>query len=325
MLANPLLRTLPSLLGRRLASSSSASLQAESSAHYSSRSLLAVGALAASTLLYMTLNGNDAASADVATTTDSPPLAPSEWRSFRLASREQITHDTALYRFDLPGGSEQELNLPVASCLMVKSDVGEVARPYTPVSTEHEKGHFDLIVKTYAQGNVSRYFDRLVPGESDVQMKGPFKKIDVQPNLWQSITFVVGGTGITPAWQILQKLLNDPTDKTKIHLIYSNKREVDLILGNELNELQKQHPDRFTIHFVTTRPLLPVVPAEYINEELLRRELPPPSLANQKIFVCGPLPFYRSISGTKAPDFSQGDLSGILKDLGYTSEQVFKL
>ena len=40
--------------------------------------------------------------------------------------------------------------------------------------------------------------------------------------------------------------------------------------------------------------------------------------------VCGPPPLMKSISGDKAEDKSQGPLTGILKDLGYTSEQVYK-
>lgn len=31
-----------------------------------------------------------------------------------------------------------------------------------------------------------------------------------------------------------------------------------------------------------------------------------------------------SISGQKAPDYSQGELSGLLKELGYEKDQVFK-
>jgi hypothetical protein len=38
----------------------------------------------------------------------------------------------------------------------------------------------------------------------------------------------------------------------------------------------------------------------------------------------GPPPMMNAISGDKAKDKSQGELTGILKQLGYTPEQVFK-
>ena len=40
--------------------------------------------------------------------------------------------------------------------------------------------------------------------------------------------------------------------------------------------------------------------------------------------VCGPPPMMKALSGDKAQDKSQGPLSGLLKDLGFTEEGVFK-
>lgn len=48
---------------------------------------------------------------------------------------------------------------------------------------------------------------------------------------------------------------------------------------------------------------------------------PPCPLACQ---VCGPPGMMAAISGPKNPDYSQGEVGGVLKDLGYTSAMVFK-
>jgi cytochrome-b5 reductase len=40
--------------------------------------------------------------------------------------------------------------------------------------------------------------------------------------------------------------------------------------------------------------------------------------------VCGPPPMMNAVSGDKAPDKSQGELAGVLKDMGYTSDMVYK-
>jgi cytochrome-b5 reductase len=40
--------------------------------------------------------------------------------------------------------------------------------------------------------------------------------------------------------------------------------------------------------------------------------------------VCGPPGMMNHISGDKAKDRSQGELTGILKELGYTAEMVYK-
>ena len=42
------------------------------------------------------------------------------------------------------------------------------------------------------------------------------------------------------------------------------------------------------------------------------------------IFVCGPEPMLRHISGGKGENYTQGPLAGLLKELGYTEEMVYK-
>ena len=41
--------------------------------------------------------------------------------------------------------------------------------------------------------------------------------------------------------------------------------------------------------------------------------------------VCGPPPMMKAISGDKAPDKSQGELTGVLAKMNYTKDNVFKL
>jgi len=57
---------------------------------------------------------------------------------------------------------------------------------------------------------------------------------------------------------------------------------------------------------------------------MLKTHLPPPS-ADHLILVCGPPGLMKHVSGDKAPDYTQGELSGLLKKLGYSESHVFKL
>lgn len=67
-----------------------------------------------------------------------------------------------------------------------------------------------------------------------------------------------------------------------------------------------------------------------ITKELLKTVLPEPSGKskeggeNVKIFVCGPPGLYNAVSGNKKSPADQGELTGILKELGYEKEQVYK-
>ena len=62
----------------------------------------------------------------------------------------------------------------------------------------------------------------------------------------------------------------------------------------------------------------------HITKELLKTVLPEPKEANVKVFVCGPPGLYKAISGAMTSPADQGELTGMLKELGYSKEQVYK-
>jgi cytochrome-b5 reductase len=43
-----------------------------------------------------------------------------------------------------------------------------------------------------------------------------------------------------------------------------------------------------------------------------------------QIQVCGPPPMINAIAGPKGPNYTQGEVGGFLKKLGYNSDNVFK-
>lgn len=45
---------------------------------------------------------------------------------------------------------------------------------------------------------------------------------------------VCGGSGITPAYQLIQSICNNENDNTQISLIYANRTEEDIWLRKEL-------------------------------------------------------------------------------------------
>lgn len=75
--------------------------------------------------------------------------------------------------------------------------------------------------------------------------KGKFKKVtNNQLIVAKKISFIAGGTGITPFYQILQHL-NDNNEKfdndIKIQLLFANKSSKDIILRKELENLEKKN------------------------------------------------------------------------------------
>jgi len=217
------------------------------------------------------------------------------------------------------------LNLPVASFLVTKAKLGEeeVIRPYTPTSQAEQKDHFDLLVKVYPEGKMSKHFGNLHPGD-ELLMKGPITKLPYTANMKKEIGMVAGGTGITPMYQVLRHILANPDDHTQVSLVFANVTPQDILLKHELDELAKAHSN-FHVHYVIEKdvPQNWTGSVGYVNEHIGAKYLPKPS-TDSLVMVCGPPPMVKAISGTKGPNYTQGEVDGVLKHLGFTPENVFK-
>lgn len=158
-----------------------------------------------------------------------------------------------------------------------------------------------------------------------LDFKGPIVKYEWTPNKHNHIALIAGGTGIAPMYQLARGIFNNPDDKTKVTLVFGNISEEDILLKREFEDLENTYPQRFRAFYVLNNP-----PKEWtagkgnIDKTLLKTVLPEPKSENIKVFVCGPPPMYKAISGGKKSPSDQGELEGILKDLGYTKDQVFK-
>lgn len=123
--------------------------------------------------------------------------------------------------------------------------------------------------------------------------------------------------------QVIERILSNPADKTKVHLVFANEEERDIILKPRLDDLAKKHSN-FSVTYVVTRPPAgsSYVPG-YVSKDLLKKVMPAAG-AKTAVYVCGPPGFMDAVSGGKAKDYTQGEVSGILKDLGFTKDNVFK-
>ncbi|KAL0264476.1 NADH-cytochrome b5 reductase [Diplodia seriata] len=248
--------------------------------------------------------------------------------SLVLDEVETVSHNTKRFRFKLP--SEDHVSgLEVASALLTKYKGPEmqkaVLRPYTPTNDEDARGFLELVVKQYPNGPMSSHLHSMTPGQS-LDFKGPLPKFPWTPNKHEHIALIAGGTGITPMYQLMRAIFKNPEDKTKVTLVYGNVGEDDILLKKELHELENTFPQRFRAFYVLDSP-----PPEWtqgkgrVTKEVLKTVLPEPKEGDKlKIFVCGPPGMYNAISGNKVSPKDQGELSGMLKELGYDKEQVYK-
>merc|ERR1719162_1374688 len=163
----------------------------------------------------------------------------------------------------------------------------DVAKPYNPVSSNNHVGSFDLLVKTYPEGQASKFAYNLQAGDrvSFKQVKPNVKKFQY-PFGKASITMLAGGTGVAPMFQALHPLLTTVGDTTQVHLIYGNDSPDDIMLKAELDAMASAHPDRFKVTYVVGRTADDTSAAQkhgwtgetgWVDEEKLKRLAYPPS------------------------------------------------
>ncbi|NXS59449.1 NB5R3 reductase, partial [Brachypteracias leptosomus] len=267
--------------------------------------------------------------------------------ALRLIDKEEVSHDTRRFRFALPS-IDHVLGLPVGQhiYLSARIDGALVIRPYTPVSSDDDKGFVDLVVKVYFRsvhpkfpdgGKMSQYLDSLKIGDT-IDFRGPSgllvyngkgkadqkikfiqskfsirpeKKAEPVTKKVKYVGMIAGGTGITPMLQIIQAIMKDKDDPTVCQLLFANQTEKDILLRSQLEEIQVQNPGRFKCWYTLDRaPENWDYSQGFVNQEMIRDHLPPPQ-NDTLILMCGPPPM---IQYACLPN---------LDKLGYTKDMRF--
>eukprot|EP01063_Lacrimia_lanifica_P030696 TRINITY_DN4920_c0_g1_i2.p2 TRINITY_DN4920_c0_g1~~TRINITY_DN4920_c0_g1_i2.p2 ORF type:complete len:292 (+),score=128.43 TRINITY_DN4920_c0_g1_i2:1597-2472(+) len=254
-------------------------------------------------------------------------FSPDEFRKFALRNKVKLSHDSYKFTFEYPR-VDMHSGIQVAGLVVLKCkgpDGKNVIRPYTPTSAPEQQGTFDLVVKVYPGAKMGGHLADMVRGDL-VEVKGPWRKIEITPNKYKNIGMVAGGTGITPMYQIIRHLLQNKSDQTNLSLIYANRSEKDILLKLELEELERLHPRFKVYHTVNEATFSWEQGVGNVNADSVRSLMPADSDENV-VLVCGPPGMMKAVCGDK--DFAksppgQGELDGILKDLNYSQSNVFK-
>jgi nitrate reductase (NAD(P)H) len=200
------------------------------------------------------------------------------WNAIYFKEKKALSEDTNQYTFTLPQGAKK-VGLGTCQHLQLGFHFSDrlVVRPYTPtrpIFGNEEDGTFDLVVKTYPPdksqpgGTMSNILDCLRAGE-EIEVKGPTGEIryigqgkftiDKKEYRFDNVSLVLGGSGITPGYQLISRILRakdqgEKEDKTALKVIDANKTEGDILLRGELDELAKKHPNQIQITYVLSQP-----------------------------------------------------------------------
>eukprot|EP00897_Mesotaenium_endlicherianum_P005173 jgi/Mesen1/4684/ME000241S03726 len=216
-------------------------------------------------------------------------LNPEEFVKLELVEKESLSHNVRRFKFALQT-PDTVLGLPIGQHVGIKGvdeEGKEFMRPYTPTTLDTDVGHLELVIKVYPQGAMSQYMDKLVVGGM-LPFKGPKGRFQYTPNMVRAFGMVAGGTGITPMYQVARAILENPEDKTNIHLISANITEGDILLKKEMDAMAARHPKRFQVYYVLNEPPTGWTGGiGFVTADMIKSHCPPPA-GDIKMLRCGP-------------------------------------
>ncbi|XP_075412665.1 NADH-cytochrome b5 reductase-like [Tenrec ecaudatus] len=162
-------------------------------------------------------------------------LNPEDFLAFSISTVDKVTEDTYLARFALPRNSQ--LSLRPGQHLILRGTAGgvEVQRAYTPISPANAQGYFEVLIKCYRTGLMSRLVESWRAGDTAF-WRGPFGDFVYKPNQYGELLMLAAGTGLAPMVPILQSITDNADDETFVTLVGCFRTFEDIYLKPFLQE-----------------------------------------------------------------------------------------
>eukprot|EP00536_Pseudo-nitzschia_multiseries_P007305 jgi/Psemu1/304841/fgenesh1_kg.170_\ len=267
-----------------------------------------------------------------------------EWTAVPLLERIPVSKTSSVLRFGLPDKT-LPMNLSTCACILARASISgdgsdgggdgkaeDVVRPYTPISTNNLVGCFDLLIKDYGGNGMSNHMCKTMAVGETVDFKHIEFNVKKQaPFSQKKIIMLVGGTGITPMIQALHAILGGGDDnvapKNEVVLFYGSRTEDDILGRTLVDSWAKDYPDQLKVVHVLSDEVSGRSEWKgrtgYITREVIEKEAEgygPECGDDVIVFVCGPPPMYSALCGPRGED----EVKGLLADMGYKKEQVYK-
>ncbi|KAK3179404.1 hypothetical protein K4F52_009149 [Lecanicillium sp. MT-2017a] len=255
-------------------------------------------------------------------------LKKHRWTEVKLVDKKQVSSDTRCYTFALPQG-KKVLGLENGQHLQVGFHMQDkmLIRPYTPtrpllpVKSDKDdrfngcdqrlhdgSGTFDLTVKTYYPdkkqpgGAMSNILDTISIGQY-VDIRGPSGEIvykgrghfniEGKDKFIRRVSFVMGGTGITPGYSIIRRMMSESGDQTEVRVLDANNTEADILLRDEFESVQKASAGRMKMKYVLAEPPKDWTGLKgFVTKAMMDEHLFPPA-DDSIVLVCGPPPMIK--------------------------------
>lgn len=262
-------------------------------------------------------------------------LQSKKWVPVKLVDRQKISADTYTYTFSYTETSDAK-KLGLGTCQHIQFGIHMLdkmlIRSYTPtrpITSQEDDGTFELTVKTYYPdenqpgGAFSNFLLELPIGES-VDVCGPTGEIEYlgsgkfniegEERKFSHVSLVLGGSGLTPGYAVIARILEEVDSTVQVRVIDANKTEEDILLHQQLDDAEEKSQGSIKITHVLSHPKDKKKweggggLSGHVNADIIKERLFPPG-DDAVVFLCGP------------PGMIQKAALPALKDWGYEEDK----
>ncbi len=218
------------------------------------------------------------------------PATTKKWAGkLRVGRIFQETPDVKTFRLMNPlGGALPFSYLPGQFLtLTVPSEGKPIKRSYTIASSPTQHDYAEICVKHEEGGVVSGFVHTQVHEGDLIEVSGPSGLFTFTGRECKCILLLGGGVGITPLMSVL-RYLTDRSWPGDIFLLYGVKTPSDIIFREELDYLQRRHPNLRVVISVSRPEGTDWKGATgRISKELIAQSVP--DIATRYVHICGPV------------------------------------
>ena len=217
----------------------------------------------------------------------------SRYHSLRIARIQQETHECVSIWLDIPADLKEEFAFKPGQYLNCRAMVnGEELRKSYSICAVPEDPYLGIAVKQVPGGKMSTYINSTLKAGDLFEVTPPEGKFilpDIIPED-ATLVFFAAGSGITPVISQLRYFL-EHYPKGQAILFFSNRSSDTIIFREQLQAMNNENMNRFSIYYILTKELTGVeIFSGRIDQEkcaLYGRHFFNPEEIHT-VFICGP-------------------------------------
>ena len=218
-----------------------------------------------------------------------------EYYPLKVIKKQQETKNSYSFYFSVAKEHESIFSYKTSQFLTFKFSIKgkDYLRSYSLSSSPFLEEPLQTSVKRVEGGIVSNYMIDFVNEGDEILSQKPLGNFFTLPKTLDNKNYILfsAGIGITPLFSILKTVLQSNLCK-KMFLIYSNKKEDDILYKKSLNQWQEKYPDTLEIQYLLSEK------GARLDSQKLSKLLEKFSLKDSLFYLCGPKDYMNFISDT---------------------------